>query len=45
MNSDTTYSRAPLPGLSCVAAAVLVKPAIAVAGLIVVAKLKNTEPS
>jgi|GEM_PF-2880627 len=49
MNNDTTYSQTALPGLTCAAAIAIAKSAIdavaVVAGLLVVAKLKNLEPS
>jgi len=49
MNNDTPYSQAALPGLTCAAAIAIAKPATdavaVVVGLLVVAKLKNLEPS
>ena len=49
MNNDITHSQAALPGLTCAAAIAIAKPATGavavVAGILVVAKLKNLEPS
>lgn len=49
MSNDITYSQAALPGMTCAAAIAIAKPATvaiaAEAGLLVVAKLKNLEPS
>jgi hypothetical protein len=49
MSNETTYSQTALTGMTCAAAISIAKPATVsdavVAGLIVVAKLKNLEPS
>lgn len=45
MTNDATYKQFALPGMTCAAAIVIAKPAIALAGLLVVGKVKVLEPS